>query len=525
MADPGKGAFARNISSNIAGYLVSAVVALFLSPFVIGKLGDVRYGLWAMLMAVTGYYGLLDLGVRSAVGLYVTRYWAKEDTDGINRTLNTATILLGGVAALAMVLTIVLTLLIPSWITVEDTGAPALDGAALATLIDDVQTELLIAGGGIALGLPLALWSTVAYARKRFDISNAIGIGERLAVAAATVVALNNGGGLVSLAVVTVATQLLAAIVRVIVAFRLIPALRFRPSLASWKSVRELSRYGIYAFMVNAADKIVLYFDALIIGTFVTFAAVTYYDVGAKLIPYFMSLVLAVTWTMTPYATSFDARDDRPALRRLLLNGTRGSVFLTAVICAGILCAGHEFLLLWQDPKFARGDDYTSSTTVLHILAWATLVRGSTSCSRQILFGMRKMRTLAGLAFAEAALNLILSLVLVHYIGLTGVALGTLIPVVLLYLLVQNVLIARFLDVGLGTLAAVTLRATVPVMAAMVLVGYGIDEWFVADSWTLLGAKILLLLVPAVAIGWLVVMNTTEREKLWTRLFRGRNAG
>ena len=237
MADPGKGAFARNISSNIAGYLVSAVVALFLSPFVIGKLGDVRYGLWAMLMAVTGYYGLLDLGVRSAVGLYVTRYWAKEDTDGINRTLNTATILLGGVAALAMVLTIVLTLLIPSWITVEDTGAPALDGAALATLIDDVQTALLIAGGGIALGLPLALWSTVAYARKRFDISNAIGIGERLAVAAATVVALNNGGGLVSLAVVTVATQLLAAIVRVIVAFRLIPALRFRPSLASWKSV------------------------------------------------------------------------------------------------------------------------------------------------------------------------------------------------------------------------------------------------------------------------------------------------
>ena len=522
MAETGKGKFARNISSNIAGYLVSAAVALFLSPFVIGKLGDVHYGLWAMLISVTGYYGLLDLGVRSAVGLFVTRYWAGEDMAGINRTLNTATVLLSGVAVLAMVVTVVITLLLPSWITAEATGAAALTGVELATLIDDVQTALLIAGSGIAIGLPLALWSTVAYARKRFDISNAIGIGERLAVAAATVVALNQGGGIVALATVTVSTQLLAAVVRVVVAFRLMPALQLRPSLSSWASVRELGRYGIYAFMVNAADKIVLYFDALIIGSFVTFAAVTYYDVGAKLIPYFMSLVLAVTWTMTPYATTLDARGDRPALRSLLLNGTRGSVFLTAVICAGLLSVGNEFILLWQDPKFALGEAYTSSTTVLYILAWATLVRGSTSCSRQLLFGMRKMRALASLAFTEAALNLILSLVLVQYFNLIGVALGTLIPVVLVYLVGQNILVARFLDVGIGTLSAVTLRATVPVMAGMVLVSYGIDAWFTADSWALLGAKILLILVPVAPIGFLVVMTPTEREQLRARFFRGR---
>ena len=79
MTQPRQGIFARNISSNLAGFLVSAVVALLLSPFIIRTLGDVKYGLWTLLISLTGYYGILDLGVRSAVGHYVTRYWAKND--------------------------------------------------------------------------------------------------------------------------------------------------------------------------------------------------------------------------------------------------------------------------------------------------------------------------------------------------------------------------------------------------------------------------------------------------------------
>ena len=40
--------------------------------------------MWALLVACTGYYGLMDLGIRSAVGQYVTRYWAKDDIDGVS---------------------------------------------------------------------------------------------------------------------------------------------------------------------------------------------------------------------------------------------------------------------------------------------------------------------------------------------------------------------------------------------------------------------------------------------------------
>ena len=57
----------RNVISNWAGYAISVAGALILSLFVVRTLGDKLYGLWALIMLLTGYYGPLDLGIRAAV--------------------------------------------------------------------------------------------------------------------------------------------------------------------------------------------------------------------------------------------------------------------------------------------------------------------------------------------------------------------------------------------------------------------------------------------------------------------------
>ena len=57
-----------------------------------------------------------------------------------------------------------------------DTGTLECEaGISLAQLIADSEIAMQIAGVGIALGIPAALWASVTYARERFDIANAIG--------------------------------------------------------------------------------------------------------------------------------------------------------------------------------------------------------------------------------------------------------------------------------------------------------------------------------------------------------------
>ena len=64
MPESRRGIFARNIFSNFAGYAVSAIAAVALTPFIQEALGSDGWAMWAVIVSMTGSYGLLDLGIR-----------------------------------------------------------------------------------------------------------------------------------------------------------------------------------------------------------------------------------------------------------------------------------------------------------------------------------------------------------------------------------------------------------------------------------------------------------------------------
>ncbi|HLK34405.1 MAG TPA: hypothetical protein VKT29_15025, partial [Terriglobales bacterium] len=51
----------------LLSFFASTAVSLLMMPFLVHTLGDRAYGLWALVVAVLGYYGLLDLGVTPAI--------------------------------------------------------------------------------------------------------------------------------------------------------------------------------------------------------------------------------------------------------------------------------------------------------------------------------------------------------------------------------------------------------------------------------------------------------------------------
>ena len=70
----------RNAVANTLGYAIAIAISFVQAPFLIHQLGDERYGIWTLIGLVTGYYGLLDLGTRGAVGFFVARARARDAT-------------------------------------------------------------------------------------------------------------------------------------------------------------------------------------------------------------------------------------------------------------------------------------------------------------------------------------------------------------------------------------------------------------------------------------------------------------
>src|SRR6266705_3120457 len=80
----------KNVGSSWFSLGVSILVGVFLSPFILHRLGDTAFGIWVLIFSVTGYYGLFDLGIRSSVVRYVSKFTATEEDEELAKIVITS---------------------------------------------------------------------------------------------------------------------------------------------------------------------------------------------------------------------------------------------------------------------------------------------------------------------------------------------------------------------------------------------------------------------------------------------------
>src|ERR687888_582376 len=180
----------RNVASNWAGYAVHVAVAFFLTPYIIHSLGETNYGIWTLVVGLTGYYGLLDLGVGSGMTQYLTRYLAANDDNKLNSSASTGFVILTGIGSLVFIGSLIIAFNVSSLF-----GIPVASRSEM-TLV------LAITGTSVALQFVFFTYSAVFTAVQRFDLSSVIGISTRILSAAATIICLKVGCGLVGLSLV-----------------------------------------------------------------------------------------------------------------------------------------------------------------------------------------------------------------------------------------------------------------------------------------------------------------------------------
>jgi len=494
--------FVRNVLSNYAGYGISILVSLFLSPFIVRTLGDSMYGVWVLLISLTGYYGLLDLGVRGAVTQYVARYKAKGDEDGVNRTLNTSLAFLGACSGIVLLAAGLVVVYLPAMIDVP------------AERVANARWAAGVLGVLFALTPLMAVWGAMMIACERFDLSNGVGIFVQLLRASATVAALLMGYGVVGLAVVQLASQALGWLLRYRISRRLVPEFRFAASCVSRASLRELFGFGVFAFIARLCTQIVDFADVILIAiVFRDPVAVTFFTIGQMLIPHFHKFLGAATMTIAPFAAARDATGETGVLRSVTTTGTRWTFLLSTVIFGGLAFTGSDFLGLWMGEKYLAGEPYASSGHILLALGLAMHARMFQYAGQQVLMGMRQVRFLAFLGAAEAIANVVLSLLFLAYmpeLGLLGIAFGTLVPALVRNLVIEPRYLLHKLDLRWGA----HLKAALPGSLVAFLAMWGVDrllrDVFVIEGWLDFLLKCTLLAAPAAVLGIIAALSSSS---------------
>jgi O-antigen/teichoic acid export membrane protein len=477
----------KNVGASWLGLAVNVVTGLIVSPYILHKLGDEAFGLWVLVFAITGYYGLFDFGIRSSVIRYVARFRAIGEHEELNRLVNTTLFSYSCIGFVLLTITALASLFVGSIFRVQP------------EFVRTARILFIMVGGSLSLGFPLAVFGGMLEGLQKFYLLNLINIVNTLLRALLVILVLNRGYGLLAVAAVTAIFPIINGLVNAWNALRLTQvhlSLRY----VSRQTFREIVSYSSGVFLISFATKLRFKTDAMIIGTFLSSSAVAYFAIGSRLVDYATDTVSSLAQIFVPMSSHSQARGDIRQLRKMFVAGNRGCALIIFPITAIFLILGKSLIEVWMGAKYIA-----TSYPVLVVLIIPSTLMLSQATSGRMLYGMAKHRMWSRIVLIEGTANIILSVVLVQRFGILGDAFGTAIPLTftMLYFLPRH--LCRLLDIRLAAYVRQAFLLPLTLCGPLVITLLVLQRWYVPHTYLQLALQLIIAgLVYGSSILWAV---------------------
>lgn len=396
-------------SSVVLARLVAMVSAFCLIPFVVHRIGEEAYGLWAVTGSVTAYFALFDCGVGSAFVKYLAEFLERGEH---NEARQVATFGLLFYLALGAVVLPAAHLLAPHVVAYLKLH-PGYDDTAINLIV--------LAVGYFVLNAGLGVFNAFIVAMQRSDLAGLISSIGQIVYVGTVVTFIRLDYGVYALPAALFLALGFVTLARLAMVYRMFGSpwrnpLRWRASL-----VKKLFRFGVWTQISGFTAVINLETDRIILGAFVSVTSVTYYELGNRLAKLSMMLPWAVLSVLLPAASAIDGRGDNRRLNLMYIRVTR-YLALTAFLVAGFLLgAGHQILRVWM------GREYPYVIPVMGALLLSYVINGLTGVGTMIVRATGQPEYETYYAALGATINIVATIILTPLFGVMGVVGGTLI--------------------------------------------------------------------------------------------------
>lgn len=482
--------------------VATALVSILLMPFVVHRLGDRMYGIWTLVATFVGYYGILDLGLSSAITRYLARAAGAADTATANQLFNTALRIFSGLALLVVLVSGIIAAL-----SGRLTRNPE-DAALLFRIV-------LVLGVSVAISFPLRVFTGVLESHLRFDLTASFDLLSLILRSGLTVVVLLAGYSVVGLAWVTFLSGLPAVALYVYFTHREMPFLRFQWGQWNRTTARSLFSYSVYSLVAQLADLLRFRLDAVVVAAYLGFSAVTHYRIGSTLLQYFMLLMSSLMGVFPSVFSRQEGASDFEGLKKTFYFATKVSTGVACFVGFGLIAWGKAFIGRWMGPQ------YLDAYPVLVVLVSGMTVSLIQGPSISLLYGTSRHKFVALFNSIEGIANLVLSLIFVRYFGMLGVALGTMVPMLISKVVVQPIYVCRVAQIEYWDYMR-RMGSTLLVALGGLVIPFLVTQRFSQPDYRVLCAIGTLSLVSYGLIFWKFGLSSSEAQTLggaiWPRL-------
>lgn len=400
----------RSLMANWIGLLIAGLVGLAISPLLVSSLGKEVYGTWTLVASLTAQLAILDFGVRNSLVAFVSRARAQRDLNALSTTLSTSLSLLTILGVLSFFLVVISLPFIESLFNLDP------------SLVQVFRVLLVIYAIDAGIELAFGVFNGALAGSERYDVMNTITSARIIANALIIVAILNLGFGVVGVAVTALLTRFCQRLGFAFYTFRINRGVQIRYRLWSSSIGKEITRYGIWAFLIVLATRIIYQTDLIVVGIFLGPTAVTTYAIAIILVDQLRLMMQTANSILTPRLSALNASGEKQAQQELILKWSFLSALLAIFVGVPLVVNGQAFIALWM------GVGFETSGRILSVLVLPFFVTAPSLALSSYLFATSQHSIGARVQMIEAGLNLVLSIVLVRLYGLNGAAWGTAVP-------------------------------------------------------------------------------------------------
>ncbi len=398
--------FGANAILNVSSWFVPALVALIAVPITVRGLGADAYGLLALVTAVTGYLGLMEMGLGTAIVRYLSFYRALNQGRpmlGIIRFASTWFGAAGAIGALGLFFG-------AHWIATVVLHVPA-------TLVDTAVDVLHITALGFFSGMFVSVGAAIPQAFLRYDLAAGMTAVFGVLGSAGPAVLVLLGYGLTAVVAYAAAINVTTAIIYALIARHL-----FRPiditAGPEWRTIRrETLRFAGVAALNQIHSVIASQTSRVVVGAALGVAAAAYYQVPSLLSSRVSSMLSRVAYVVFPTASGMRARDDHEGVTRLYLRTSRLIFVINGSVTMAMCALSAPLLQYWVSPEYAR-----EGAAALAIFSISNAINGSTMSASYVNLSATRPGVNLAFAFSNSAVALATIYPLTVRYGVTGAA-------------------------------------------------------------------------------------------------------
>jgi O-antigen/teichoic acid export membrane protein len=338
-----EGSFGENAAWSVLAWVVPSIAAFASVPIMVRGLGPDAYGLITLVAALTGYLGLIDLGLGQALVRYLSYYRALDEGRPMRAIVRVSLLWFTAIGAVAGVCLFV--------------AAPWLAKDLLHVsprLLPTAELVIRLSALNVVPGLLMSVGTAVPVSFLRYDIAAGMtGVFSTAGwIGPAVVVVL--GYGIVGITCFYIASNVLAVVLYLYVGRRLFRSVR-RDAGPEWRDIRRtvLSFAGLVA-VNRIGSTVASQTNRLMVGVVDTTAAAAFYQVPSVLASKVTDLLSRIGLVLFPMGSALIAREDYDGLRALYLRGSRLLFLLNASAAMAIIVFAEPLLRYWISPLYAQ---------------------------------------------------------------------------------------------------------------------------------------------------------------------------